>query len=116
MRKDGLGDDKIPWTPAALRDACNRNLVIGNHRFEWRYVVGDPAFPTVSWQGIVYWFFAGQEHKIPSVHYAVYMQALEDRRREAAKWQANPNPPVHDGYMSPPHQFSTVGPLEPRAE
>lgn len=114
--KDGMGMDKIPWTPIRLRQACNSGEVIDGVQFGWVNVIGDPRFPTLSWNGIVYWFFAGQENKIPNVHYAVYKQALEDQRREQEKWAQPANPPTFDGYMSPPHQFSTAGPLEPRGE
>jgi len=112
--KDGLGPDKVPWTPSRLREACNKAETIDGVPFGWVTVIGDPRFPTLSWNGIVYWFFAGQENKIPTVHYAVYKQALDDQRREHEKWLQPANAPTFDGYMSPPHQFSTVGPLEPR--
>lgn len=112
--KDGMGPDKIPWTPALIRDACNNGAKINGHTFGWVNVIGDPRFPTLSWNGIVYWFFAGKENKIPNVHYAVYKTALEDAQREQEKWSQPANQPVFDGYMSPPHQFSTAGPLEPR--
>lgn len=112
--KDGMGYDKIPWTPARLRQACNNGEVIDGVPFGWVSVIGDPRFPTLSWNGIVYWFFAGQENKIPNVHYAVYKTSLDDARREHEKWAQPANPPTFDGYMSPPHQFATAGPLEPR--
>lgn len=114
--KDGLGYDKVPWTPARLREACNKGETIDGVTFGWITVIGDRNFSTLAWNGIVYWFFADVENKIPNVHYQVYRQALEDRRREQAHWQAAANPPVFDGYMSPPHQFTTSGPLEPRGE
>ena len=112
--KDGFGPDKVPWTPARLREACNKGEIINGVPFGWVNVIGDPRFPTLSWNGIVYWFFSGKENKLPTVHYTVYKQALEDQQREQEKWQQPANQPVFDGYMSPPHQFSTSGPLEPR--
>ena len=112
--KDGMGPDKVPWTPSVIREACNKGLTINGHTFGWVNVIGDPRFPTLSWNGIVYWFFAGKENKIPNVHYEVYKQALSDAQREQEKWAQPANAPVFDGYMSPPHQFSTAGPLEPR--
>ena len=114
--KDGLGMDKVPWTPAAIRQFCNERRIYGGHQFEWKTLLGGERTFTLGWNGIHYWVFAGVENKIPSPHYAVYMQTLEDQRREAARWQAPANPPTFDGYMSPPHQFQTVGPLEPRSE
>jgi hypothetical protein len=129
-QKDGLGDDKVPWTPATLRDACNRNLVLGGHRFEWKTVLGDGKNISVSWNGIVYWLWPDRENKIPSVHHAVYMQALEDRRREANRWRgpSAPGPGALDGFNSAEAHAAEigspsslghvmgVGPLEPRGE
>src|SRR4029077_4881363 len=78
--KDGLGEDKVPWTGARLREACNKGETVNGHHFGWVTVIGDSAFPTLSWNGIVYWFFAGIENKIPNVHYEVYKQVLADRQ------------------------------------
>lgn len=112
--KDGLGPDKIPWTPARLRAACSNNEVLGGHQFSWKEIIGQPEYPTVSWNGIVYWLFAGQVNKVPSVHYALYMQMLEDKRREQEKWAAPANPGRYDGYQTGVHVMG-VGPLEPRS-
>jgi hypothetical protein len=107
--------DKAPWTGPIIRDACNRGLTIGGHKFAWVEVVGDPSYPMITWNGVSYWFFAGEMNKIPNVHYEVYKQALADRKREADKWGAPQNPGRYDGYMSGTHVMG-VGPLEPRGE
>src|SRR6266513_6552613 len=100
--KDGLGVDKVPWTPAVLRDYCNRGVSVDGVPFSWRTLFGDGKIMSVSWNGIVYWLWPDRENKIPSVHYAVYMQALEDRRREASRWRGPgaPNPSDLDGFNS----------------
>lgn len=126
--KDGLGEDKVPWTAARLREACNNNEVIGGVPFSWRTLFGDGKIISVSWQGIVYWLWPDRENKIPSVHYYVYMQALEDRQREARRWRgpSAPNPSDLDGFNSAEAHSAEigapsnlghvmgVGPLEPR--
>ena len=112
LLKDGLGFDKVPWTPATLRDYCNRGVVVDGVPFGWKTIIGIPELPTVSWNGIVYWLFNGEENKVPSVHYFQYMQVLEDRRREAAKWVAPANPGRYDGYQTGTHVMGT-GPLGP---
>jgi hypothetical protein len=104
--------DKVPWTASVIRDACDRGLTIGNHKFSWVEVIGDPSYPMITWNGIPYWFFAGEMNKIPSVHYEVYKQALADRKREAARWTPPANPGRSDGYMAAPHVMG-VGPLGP---
>lgn len=128
--KDGLGEDKIPWTPARIRAACDRNETIGGSTFTWKTVLGDGKIISVAWNGIVYWLWPDRENKIPSVHHNVYMQALEDRRREASRWRSPATPGVGqlDGFNSAEAHASEigsasnlghimgVGPLEPRGE
>lgn len=146
--KDGMGLDKTPWTAQKIREFCNNNIFLcdNNHPsrtrpcsecgtnegvpFVWRTLMSDPAIISVTWNGIAYWLWPGQENKIPSVHYAVYMQMLEDRRRESGRWRAPVSPGVGnlDGYNSAEAHAGEigsasnlghvmgVGPLEPRGE
>lgn len=128
--KDGLGEDKVPWTPARLREACNCEESIGGHVFSWKTILGDGKIISVSWNGIVYWLWPDRENKIPSVHHNVYMQALEDRRRETTRWRGPSSPSssdldgfnsaeAHSAEIGAPSNLGHVmgvGPLEPRGE
>lgn len=112
--KDGLGSDKVPWTPAVLREYCDRGVVVDGFKFEWKSLTIEQPRDPIGWNGIHYRVYVGIENKIPSPHYYTYMQSQADLRRERARWNPEPNPPVEDGYVSPPHIFKTSGPLEPR--
>jgi hypothetical protein len=121
--KDGMGFDKVPWTPAILRQYCDEGRVIDGVPFGWKEILGDGRILSVGWQGIYYWLWEGRMNKVPTVHYTVYMQMLDDRRREQEKWQAPvaPGPGQLDGYSSAQAHndlghIMGVGPLEPRGE
>lgn len=126
--KDGMGFDKIPWTAQRLREACDRGDVIDGVPFGWKTLYGDGKILSSSWNGIVYWLWPDRENKLPSPVYWVFMQAMEDRKRESNRWRGPgaPNPSELDGFNSAEAHSSEigapsnlghvmgVGPLEPR--